>query len=67
MVEQVDLAASLIKVADINGALGDAAAAQAHVADARDITASLQEAELDASVERKLAGVKAYLETAAKA
>lgn len=65
--QQVDLVASLIKVADINSALGDAAAAEQLTTVASNMTASLEAADLDSSVQRKLAGIKAYLESAAKA
>ena len=64
---QVDLAASLVKVADINHALGESAAAEELTAEASDIAASLEAADVDPGVQRKLAGIKAYLESAAKA
>jgi hypothetical protein len=67
LASQVDLVASLIKVADINSALGDAAAAEQLTTVASNMTASLEAADLDSSVQRKLAGIKAYLESAAKA
>lgn len=65
--QQVDLAASLVKVADINSALGDAAVAKELIAEASDIAASLEAADLDCTVQRKLAGIKAYLESTAQA
>lgn len=64
---QVDLAASLVKVADINSALGNAAAAKQPTAEASNIATSLKAADLDSSVQHKLAGIKAYLDSAPKA
>lgn len=64
---QIDLAASLVKVADISGALGDAKAAAALTAEARELAAGLAEANLSAGGTAKLSGLKAYLKSSAQA
>lgn len=60
---QLDLAASLVKVADISGALGEAEAAAALTAEARELAAGLDEAQLDAGGRAKLSCLTAYFES----
>ncbi len=62
---QLDLAVSLIKVADAQEALGDAELAQPLLNEARTVTAALEDRvhENDKATTAKLRGVQAYFES----
>lgn len=56
----MDLAASLVKVADVNGTLGDAEKAAELGGEARELVAGLEAEILDAGAKAKLSGLKEY-------
>lgn len=57
---QLDLAASLVKVADVSGALGDAATQDELTAEARRLADGVDEAALNKAGAAKLGGLRTY-------